>query len=64
VTVRAYAFNEPSLRLHERLGFVPEGRLRRMIYTGGAHHDVCLYGMTVEEFLGTLLPRLQGQSLP
>jgi RimJ/RimL family protein N-acetyltransferase len=64
VTVRLYAFNEPSLRLHERLGFVSEGRLRRMIYTSGVHHDVCLYGMIAEEFTGALLPRLEGQSLP
>jgi RimJ/RimL family protein N-acetyltransferase len=62
--VRAYALNEPSLRLRKRLGFVPEGRLRRMIYTGGAHHDVCLYGMTAKEVPGTLLPWLEGQNLP
>jgi RimJ/RimL family protein N-acetyltransferase len=30
-----YSFNEPSLRLHERLGFVREGCQRRMIYTNG-----------------------------
>src|SRR5437867_1682280 len=31
-TARVYSFNEPSMRLHERLGFQLEGRLRRMIY--------------------------------
>jgi RimJ/RimL family protein N-acetyltransferase len=50
VTVRIYAFNDASIRLHERLGFQPEGRRRRMFYTGGQYHDECLYGMTAEEF--------------
>ncbi len=50
VTVHVYDFNEPSIRLHERLGFQREGRLRRMIYTDGTYHDDLLYGMTAEEF--------------
>jgi len=50
VNAVVYAFNEPSIRLHERLGFVLEGRLRRMIYTAGQHHDALIYGMTREEF--------------
>jgi RimJ/RimL family protein N-acetyltransferase len=50
VTVEVFAFNEPSIRLHERLGFTLEGRLRRMIYTGGEYHDALLYGLTREEF--------------
>jgi RimJ/RimL family protein N-acetyltransferase len=50
VTVTIFSFNEPSVRLHERLGFQFEGRIRRTAYTGGAHHDALIYGMTVEEF--------------
>jgi RimJ/RimL family protein N-acetyltransferase len=50
VTVRVYAFNEPSIRLHESLGFQQEGRLRRMIFTGGEYHDVLVFGLTAEEF--------------
>ncbi|HST89189.1 MAG TPA: GNAT family protein [Ktedonobacterales bacterium] len=50
VTVQVYDFNEPSQRLHERLGFQREGQLRRMIYTSGRHHDVLVYGLTAEEF--------------
>ena len=42
--------NEPSLRLFERLGFQLEGRLRRLVYTGGRHHDYVIYGLTIEEF--------------
>jgi RimJ/RimL family protein N-acetyltransferase len=50
VTVAVYAFNEPSLRLHEKLGFRVEGRLRRTVFTAGGHHDEILYGLTTEEF--------------
>lgn len=48
--VEVYAFNTVSIRLHEALGFTLEGRLRRMIYTGGEFHDALIYGMTREEF--------------
>jgi len=48
--VHVYDFNEPSRLLHERLGFVREGRLRRMTYTAGRHWDVLAYGITREEF--------------
>jgi RimJ/RimL family protein N-acetyltransferase len=49
-TINVFSFNEPSQHLHEHLGFTLEGRLRRMIYTGGAFHDELFYGMTREEF--------------
>ncbi len=51
VTVEVYSFNKPSIRLHERLGFQLEGRLRRMIFTKGQHFDKLLFGMTIEEFV-------------
>lgn len=57
--VEVYSFNPTSARLHERLGFTLEGRLRRMIYTNGAFHDVLVYGITHEEFLAHL-PTLKG----
>jgi RimJ/RimL family protein N-acetyltransferase len=47
-----YGFNEPSLSLHQRLGFVVEGTKRRALYTQGRHHDVVLVGMLREEFEG------------
>jgi RimJ/RimL family protein N-acetyltransferase len=43
-------FNEPSIRLHEKLGFTREGQLRRMGYTNGRYFDQLIYGMTGEEF--------------
>jgi RimJ/RimL family protein N-acetyltransferase len=52
-TVSVYAFNQASLQLHARLGFQVEGRLRRMIYTGGAYHDEFRLGITAEEFAST-----------
>jgi RimJ/RimL family protein N-acetyltransferase len=52
VTVDVYSFNPASVSLHERLGFIQEGRLRRVLYTGGQHHDMFVFGMTVEEFEG------------
>lgn len=45
-----YAFNEESIRLHERLGFQLEGRQRRMVFTEGRYHDLLLFGLTTEEF--------------
>ena len=42
--------NAASIALHERLGFTREGQLRRMFYSGGAHHDLIAFGMTAEEF--------------
>ncbi len=50
VTAHVYSFNEPSISLHEKLGFIHEGRLRRMIYTKGQYYDLIALGMTREEF--------------
>jgi len=48
--VAVYSFNEPSIRLHETLGFQREGRMRRTVYTRGIHADLLWFGLTVEEF--------------
>lgn len=50
LTVGIYDFNEPSIQLHERLGFQREGCLRRMGFTDGHHFDLLMYGITAEEF--------------
>jgi RimJ/RimL family protein N-acetyltransferase len=50
VTALVYSFNERSLRMHEKLGFTFEGRIRRMVYTNGRHYDQIYFGMTSEEF--------------
>ena len=49
-TVHIYSFNNPSIVLHERLGFQREGCMRRMIFTEGQFFDILLYGITREEF--------------
>lgn len=50
VTPHVYSFNQRSLRLHETMGFVQEGRLRNMVYTRGEFHDEIYFGMTRGEF--------------
>ena len=51
VNAEVFSFNTASITLHEHLGFILEGRLRRMIYTGGLFHDALIYGLTQEEFM-------------
>ena len=51
-TPHVYSFNEPSIKLHERLGFVREGRLRNMVFTNGRYYDEIYFGMTKQEFEG------------
>jgi RimJ/RimL family protein N-acetyltransferase len=50
VNATVYSFNERSIRLHQKLGFVLEGRLRRTVYTNGQFFDTLYFGMTSEEF--------------
>ncbi len=57
-TVHVYEFNIGSRTLHEDLGFVPEDRLRRMVYTAGRHWDTHVYGLTKEEFAAHHAPEL------
>jgi RimJ/RimL family protein N-acetyltransferase len=49
-TVTVFGFNDVSARLHEKLGFQLEGRIRRTQFTDGALHDELIYGLTAEEF--------------
>jgi len=48
--VSVHANNPASAALHEKLGFVLEGTLRREVYTGGRFHDLHYYGMLKEEW--------------
>ncbi|WP_406389745.1 GNAT family N-acetyltransferase [Streptomyces sp. NBC_00887] len=47
--VEVYAFNDASLGLYRRLGFVEEGRLRQHEFFAGSYHDVVLFGITAAE---------------
>ena len=42
--------NDASIRMHEKLGFIEEGRIRRNYFHNGHYHDDVLFGMTREEF--------------
>lgn len=42
--------NEASIRLHQRLGFLEEGRQRRVTFFNGQYYDSILFGMLREEF--------------
>ena len=48
--VGVHSNNPASIALHERLGFVREGTLRRAFYTGGQFHDHHHYGILKEEW--------------
>lgn len=45
-----YGDNPASLGLHQSLGFVQEGRLRKAVFHDGRHQDLVVFGMTVDEF--------------
>lgn len=47
---KVFAYNEGSLRLQRRLGFVEEGRLRDHVFLAGRHHDLVILGMLADEF--------------
>lgn len=49
-TVPVHGDNEPSKKLHEKLGFMREGTFRSMFFTRGHYVDLIWFGMTVEEF--------------
>ncbi|MFI9825833.1 GNAT family N-acetyltransferase [Streptomyces sp. NPDC052013] len=47
--VEVYAFNDASLALYRKLGFVEEGRLRQHEFFAGVYHDVIVMGLTAQE---------------
>jgi len=46
--------NQASMRMHTKLGFQEEGRLRRNSFFNGEYHDDVMFGMTREEFDGLM----------
>ena len=42
--------NEASIRMHKKLGFLEEGRIRRNSFSNGEYQDEVLFGLTREEF--------------
>jgi RimJ/RimL family protein N-acetyltransferase len=52
VSSSAIAFNERSIKLHKKLGFREEGRLRQAMFKNGQYHDRIEYGLLREEWKG------------
>jgi RimJ/RimL family protein N-acetyltransferase len=48
----AVAFNQRSIKLHKKLGFREEGRLRQAMFKNGQYHDRIEYGLLREEWKG------------
>jgi len=52
--VKLYAevlgFNQASIRLHQKLGFIEEGLLRKQHFLNSQYHDVYCFGMLKEEW--------------
>jgi UDP-4-amino-4,6-dideoxy-N-acetyl-beta-L-altrosamine N-acetyltransferase len=46
----ALGFNQPSIRLHQKLGFVEEGLLRKQHFLNNQYHDVHCFGMLKAEW--------------
>lgn len=50
ISARVMAFNEPSVRLLERVGFVREGTSREAVFVDGERHDAHWYGLLATEW--------------
>ncbi|MCU0512824.1 MAG: GNAT family N-acetyltransferase [Anaerolineae bacterium] len=48
--------NTASIRMHQKLGFMEEGRIRRTCFHNGEYLDDVLFGMTCEEFDDLMKP--------
>jgi RimJ/RimL family protein N-acetyltransferase len=52
ISSSAFAFNERSIKLHKKVGFQEEGRLRQATFKNGQYHDLMLFGILREEWRG------------
>jgi len=43
-------FNEASIKLIEKLGFIKEGTLREAKYSNGSYYDIYRYGLLIKEY--------------
>jgi len=50
IYARVFHQNKPSYRLLEKIGFKPEGTLRKHIKKNGKYYDELRYGLLKEEF--------------
>ncbi len=52
ITSWVIEYSEMSIALHDKVGFVPEGAQRKRIYKLGEYHDLLLFGLLRDEYLG------------
>jgi RimJ/RimL family protein N-acetyltransferase len=52
ISSAAFAFNERSIKLHRKVGFREEGRLRQAMFKNGQYHDEVQFGILREEWRG------------
>lgn len=45
-----FSYNEPAMRMYERLGFQREGTFREFLLRDGRRHDMLLYGLLASEW--------------
>jgi RimJ/RimL family protein N-acetyltransferase len=50
ISSSVFAFNERSLKLHAKVGFKEEGRLRKEVFKNGQFEDRVLFGILREEW--------------
>jgi len=46
----AYKLNKRSIKLHLKLGFVPEGERKEHVFTDGQYHDLLEFGLLREDW--------------
>ena len=52
ISSSAIAYNDRSIKLHKKLGFREEGRLRQAMFKNGQYHDRVEFGILREEWKG------------
>jgi len=52
ISSSAISFNERSIKLHRKVGFREEGRLRQAMFKNGQYHDRVEFGILREEWTG------------
>jgi len=51
ISSAAYAFNERSIKMHEKVGFKREGRRREQIFKNGKYHDDIVFGLLRRDWI-------------
>jgi UDP-4-amino-4,6-dideoxy-N-acetyl-beta-L-altrosamine N-acetyltransferase len=57
-----FSYNEPSIRLHQLLGFKKEDPLRELRFSGPTYHDVVCFGLFADDWRSGELNREAGNA--